>query len=698
MVIEKRLHLKSRITALKPLENGGLVVIDGSNAVRFFKSNPIEIEDGFKAAFNGNEQLYQGCDVSIDGKFVAFCAVKDGVLVFLSKNKKLVYRFKRHEGEVESVCISPKYNYLATGGQDGKTFLWNLSNGKMVASLPHHADFVTAIAFSQNGRWIATGSYDRKIKVTNVLSLGKEIVLKAHSQAITNIHFISDNRLVSSDKSGGILVWDYFSKKLIVRLEKMLDEVTSLSFTPDGKFMFASDKSGYVSLYDMQEYSLISQRYIYYSNPIRKLAYIPDGNHLVVGLDNGELVFHAPLKEEDKLREFIENGKYSDAHELIKSNPLLRYTDAFIELEAKWEETYQQALLFLESGKIDKAKKIFEPFKDEPSKRLIIQKLLSDYKEFEKFKQAVLSKKYPVAYSIVNQSPMLKENRYYNAMEDEWQRAFSEAKKIILKTKSDDKVKEILKPFRGISSKATLIQSLLAEKEVYRLFMRLISKKDYKDALEFAKKYPIIQEFDEYKKIEKISEILLAKAQEAFTKGEYAETIKYAKELMEYPDKKAIAEELIEQATTYMKTLRYFSEKNYAAVYKMVELYPYLLETKIVEKLEQAWQKVVEKAETFASKGDVIALKKILSSFYSYPQKHHRIVSFFKEAYIVQIERLIREKKPEAKKAIMRYVDIFGEDDEILALMIEIGLKERFEKEAVPYSSIKIESLPDSLI
>ena len=698
MIIEKRLHLKARITALKPLENDGLAVIDGTNAVRFFSSDPIEVIDGFKASINGNEQLYQGCDISYDGKYVSFCAVKDGVLVFFSKNKRLIYKFKRHEGEVESVCISPKYNYLATGGQDGKTFLWSLSIGKMVASLSHHTDFVTAIAFSQNGRWIATGSYDRKIKITNVLSLGKEIELKAHSHAITNIHFISDNRLVSSDKSGGILVWDYLTKKLIVRLDKMLDEVTSLTFTPDNKFMFASDKSGYVSLYDMDNYVLISQRYIYYSKPIRKLAYISNGNHLVIGLDSGELIFHAPLKEEKQLFEYIEEGRYSAAHELIKSNPLLRYTDAFIELETKWEETYQKALSLLEAGDIEKAKLVFGSFKDEPSKRLLIQKLLNDYKEFEKFKQAVLSKKYQIAYSIANQSPMLKESRYYLTMEDEWEKSFAKAKKVILQNKGEDKVKEILKPFSGISSKAELIQTILTEKEMYRLFMRLISKKDYENALDLAKRYPIIQEFEEFKKIEKISNLLLKKAKEAFVKGEYAKTIQHANELKKYPKKKAVAEELIEQATAYMNAIRYFSEKNYIAVYKMVENYPYLTETKIVERLEQVWQKVVEKAEVFASKGDIAALKKILSSFYAYPQKNHRIVSFFKQAYIAQIERLTREKNPETKNAISHYIDIFGEDDEILASMTEIGLHERFEKEPVPLSLIKIESLPDSLI
>jgi len=698
MIIEKRLHLKSRITALKPLEDGGLAVIDGSNAVRFFKSDPIEVVDGFKVTINTNERLYHGSDVSNDGKYVVFCATKDGALVFLSENKKLVYRFKRHEGEIESISIAPNFNYLATGGQDGKTFLWSLSSGKMIASLPHHADFVTAIAFSENGRWIATGSYDRKIKITNVLSLGKEIELKAHTKAITNLCFISENRLVSSDKSGKIIVWNYYDRKPIARLENMLNEVTSIAFTPDSKFMFASDKSGYVSLYDMQNYTLISQRYIYYPKPILKLAYMADGNHLVVGLESGELIFHAPLKEEEKLSEHIKNGEHSAAQELIKANPILRYTDAYIELEANWEKAYQEALLYLESGEIEKAKKIFEAYQDDPSKRLIIQKLLNDYEEFDKFKQAVILKKYPVAYSIANKHPMLKESKYYHQMEKEWEEAFNRAKKVLLQDKSEELVKEIFKPFRGITSKALLIQTLLSEKEIYKLFMRYVANKKYKDALDLSKRHPIVREFDEYRVVENISEILLSKAKDFFLKGEYAKAINYAKELMEFPEKKEIAEELIDQATIYMKALSYFSEKNYEAVYKMVEMYPYLLDTKIVEKLEQAWLSVVEKAESFASKGDVASLKKILSSFYSYSQKIHRIVSLFKEAYIVQIERLIRDKKSEAKKAILNYIDIFGEDDEIVALMTEIGLKERFGKDPVPYSSIKLESLPDSLI
>jgi len=697
MIIEKRVYLKSKSILVKTLDNNNLAVIDATNAIRFF-SNDFELVGGFKANINSIPNLFHGCDVSKDGKFVSFCAKKDGVLTFLSEKKALVFKFKRHEGDVESVCFSPKLNYMSTGGQDGKTFLWSLANGKMVASLPHHADFVTTIAFSQNGRWVATGSYDRKIKITNVLSLGKEITLIAHSKAITNIHFINNNRLVSSDKDGSIIVWDYFAKKLIVRLKKMLNEVTSLAFTPDYKFMFASDKSGYISLYDMQNYTLISQKYLQYSQPVTRIEYINEGNYLVVALENGELFFLSPLKEEEKIREFIDKEEYAKANELVKDNPLLKYTDAYIELEAKWEETFNRALLYVESGKFDEAKKILKPFMDESSKRLIIQKLLNDYKEFEKFKLSVTSKKYQLAYSLANQYPALKENRYYKIMEDEWEKVFEQAKKIILKSKGEDEIDNIIKPFRGISSKVSQIQKLLSEKEIYKMFMRLVRDKKYPEALELANRYPTILELNEYEKIAKIGDIIESKAREALKHGNYSETIKYAKELMEFSGKNGVAEELIEQATTYMQVLRYFSEKNYEAVYKMVEMHPYLCETEIVSKLEDAWLMIVGRAETFASKGDIATLKKVLANFINYSHKKSKIISLFKEAYISQIEQLIRSKSPKYKEAVENYVKIFGGDDEIKALMIGIGKKKAIEESPTLYDSIDISSPPDSLV
>ncbi|MCF6201950.1 MAG: hypothetical protein L3J42_07510, partial [Hydrogenimonas sp.] len=569
MIIEKRLQFRHTISAIKALKGGRVAILDSSNSYRLFTLNPIALKDGFKTSLAQSENLLQGADVSEDGKYVSFCVKKEGVAVFNGLNKRLIYRFKRHEGDVESLCISKKHGYLATGGQDGKTFLWSLSTGRMVASLPHHSDFVTAIAFSKNGQWIATGSFDRKIIITNVSSLSQGFRLKGHSKAITGLLFIGRHRLVAADKAGEIVIWDYFSAKVVKRLKKMLDEVTALTVTPDERFLFAADKSGIVSLYDLESYELISLRYLHYLKPVSKLCYASEGNHLIVGLAGGEVTFNAPLKESAQMEEYIAKGDLASAYRLAEENPLLRYSRAYVELEALWSERFQKAISLLELGKREEAKKVLEPFCVEASKRLLVQQLLNDFKDFQHFKAAVEHKKFQLAYSMAAKYPMLKQNRYYEAMEKEWERLFSQAKKIILQNGGEDRAKEILKPFRGISSKSALIQALFNEKEIYKLFMKMVAKRDFKGAIELAKRYPAIMELEEYKKIERVAEAIALKSAKELESGNYAEAARMAAQLMEFPDMKEEARELIDRANLYASAMRYFAEKNYAAIYKI---------------------------------------------------------------------------------------------------------------------------------
>ncbi len=698
MIIEKRLGFRHSITAIKELSGRRVAILDSSNSVRIFSTNPINIVDGFKTTLAQNNQFLHGADISDDGRYVAFCVKKEGVAVFDGMSKRLLYRFKRHEGDVESLCISRKHRYLATGGQDGRTFLWSLSTGRMVASLPHHSDFVTAIAFSPNGQWIATGSFDRRIMITNISSLSQGFRLIGHSKAITEMLFIGAHRLVAADKEGEIVVWDYFGARVIKRLKKMFDEVTALSVTPDDRFLFAADKTGVVSLYDLNSYELVALRYLQYLKPVKKLCYVLDGNHLVVGLADGEVTFNSPLKESRKMEEYIASNDLASAYRLAEENPLLRYSDEYLKLEALWNETFQKAMSLLELGKKDEAKKILEPFCVEASKRLLAQQLINDFTDFQKFKTAVERKKYQLAYSMAAKYPMLKQNRYYDMMEREWENLFSRAKKIVLQNGGEERAKELLKPFRGISGKSALIQALLNEKEIYRLFMKLVSKRDFKGAIDLAKRYPAIMELDEYKKIEKIADMIANRASGELEAGNYAEAARLASQLMEFPDMKERAKELLETANLYASAMRYFAQKNYAAIYRILEQHPELEETKIVQNLEEAWQKVVMRAEKAASLGDVAEMKRIFAPFASLSQKRRKMVSLLKQAYLVQIESALRDVNS-AHAGIRRYLELFGMDDEMESWLVEHRMRDKFtDMEPKEEKDVDIGSLPEKIV
>lgn len=362
IMIAKRFQLQHPVTMIKTLKNGRVAVVDQANSVRFFTLNPIELKDGFKTSLPQNELIFQGADFSSDGKYAALSVKKMGVAVFNAPKKELLYRFKRHEGEVEALKICDRTGYLATGGQDGRTLLWSLRTGRMITTLTPHRDFVTSIDFSPNGRWIATGSYDRRIFVTDISSLGRQTTLVGHRSAVTTLKFISEHRIVSADKDGEIIVWDYWSSKVIKRLKKMIHTVTALATTPDDRFLFTADKFGLVSIYDLTTYELIESRFLQYAKPVKKLCYVQEGDYLVVGLETGEIIFNAPLHARKEMESLIAVGDLEGASKIAEENVLLRYTESYEKLEHFWNDAFETAIKLLEEGKKERAKSLLRPF------------------------------------------------------------------------------------------------------------------------------------------------------------------------------------------------------------------------------------------------------------------------------------------------------------------------------------------------
>ncbi len=702
MIIEERLQLHRPIVAIEYLDNGQIAIVDSGVAVRIYELDPIKLIDGFKLSIPLNTSLGQSADVSRDGNYVAFAVEKKGATVYHAKKKRLLFHFSRHQGDVESIKIDPQSQYLATGGQDGKTFLWSLDTGQIVASLAHHADFVTAIDFSSNGLWVATGSYDRYVQISNVSFLSQNIKLGVHSCAITALRFIEKHRILAGDKNGNILVWDYFEKKVIKRLTKIFDEIVALEPTSDNNFLFAACKGGIVALFDLQKYELVASRYLKYTKPIRKLCFIADSNRLIVGFEDGEVQIVAPLKEEMTMKKFIENGEFGKAYQLATENPILYYTETFQGLESIWEEKLSQAIALLKEDRKKEAEKILTPFMKEGSKRLLIQSIFRDYSEYHRFKTAIEKEKYSLAYSLAFKFPMLKESPEFQKMEKIWKKRLEQIKKLILKKGGEDQIRELLKPFRGIAEKTTEIQEFLNKKEVYRLFMRLLLKQDYKTIYDLARHHPIVFEFDEYKKLKKIAESLIKKAKKALEEGHYAEVMQITDKLKEFPEYKEAAQKMSESANLYATAMRYFADKKYADIYRLLQNYPELEESQVVRNLEKVWMQAVRQAEQYAAKGDAAGLKKYMKSFLELKPKWYKIITLFKQAYIKQLEMIEGKDKERVRRGLQTYISHFGYDDLIAPLIQRMGIKEpsseEKEEKSVDISTIDPRDLPEHIV
>ena len=664
--------IKRPITKIKYIGDSRIIVIDQNNAVRIFDINELKLDGGFKINLPENRLFANSVDISNNGEYLALAIPKKNkAAIWNISTKKLSHTIGWHKGEIESVKIDPKDTYAVTGGTDGRSHLWNLATGRIVGSLAPHADYVTSIGFSKNGLWCATGSYDKSISITNISSMQFAYKMRIHSSMVTKIKFISNFRMISGDKEGNLVCSNYTKGKVIKRFPKLPDIVVDFCFDSQEKYMFATTKNKNIFLYDVDNYELISEEFIKTTSTITSIEFIADMMYLIIGTVDGILYIYDILSDEKLLEEYIETKNYAKAYELINENPILKSSISYTHLEKIWENSINKAQQLLEKDKKEIAEQILKPFMSIPSKRMFIQSLFKDFVEFDKFKQLVLKKKYPLAYSLANKYPTFKQTSYYKHMEKEFKKAFAIARQLMFDKNKEDYVKKLLLPFRGVPEKTALIQSLANEKEIYKLLTQKMAKKDFKGFFELVARYPFLADLDEYKKTVEFGEKLKKAAETEIKHANYNKVLQYTEMLENFPMFAEDAKKLKYEATILANFMKLIANKEYDKVYEFIKKEPFLENIDDFKEIEKQWLEKIKLAEEYSAKGDVKSILETLKHYMKIKEKLPKIGELIKSAYLYQILEKLKTEVDDAtiEKGFKKYIEIFGLDLEISDLI-----------------------------
>jgi len=693
---ERIINIKNPVFKIKVVQSGLIYVLDTLNTIRIFDEN-FKLKSGARIKMPAHNPFENTADISFGGNYLAIADKNKKTYIWDINKKAIKYKFGWHKGDVLNVSFDWEEKYLLTGGMDGRAYIWSLKVGRMLLALPPHPDYILSGGFSKNNLWAATGSYDRLITITNIASPNLNFRKKSHRGAVNKIKIFDKGIMISGDKTGELIKWDFRKGKILNRFANMADTVVDFDTDENQEFLFAITKEKRVYLYDFETGELLIQEFIKLSDFPTTLCYNKNNNYLYVGCVDGSIYIFNLLKEEENFKIYIQNNEYQKAYELIKSNPLLKRTEAYKKLENIWEKTLENIYKLLEAGKTEEAKKLFTPFSNSPLKRALFQNLLKDYGDFEKFKNAVIKKRYPLAYSLARIHPVFKQSVYYSQMEKEFKKIFNKARELI-KMGREDRAKELLKPFRGVSEKAALIQSLFSEKILYDLLKQKLGKKDFNGFFELINRYPFLSDTDEYELAMKYGENLKSKAEELLNKGEYQKAIQYAQILQEFPMYKENAQNIIQKAKTISNFLYHLASSDYDTIEEYINKYNYLENLEDYKRFIKKYKEMIEEAEQYALLGNVKLLKEKFAKFIKFKIIKNMLINLLKRAYLNQIITLFKEKDTnKIIKSIKNYLALFGFDNEvgdIIKSAKKNGIKfniENYEKSA----DIPFESLPD---
>jgi WD40 repeat protein len=103
------------------------------------------------------------------------------------------------------VACSPDGQVVATGGQDGTIWLWDVTSRQALGGpLTGHGDSVTSLAFSPDGGILASASQDWTVRLWDIgrhQALGAP--LTGHSAGVTSVAFSPDGAALASGAEDG---------------------------------------------------------------------------------------------------------------------------------------------------------------------------------------------------------------------------------------------------------------------------------------------------------------------------------------------------------------------------------------------------------------------------------------------------------------------------------------------------------------
>lgn len=688
MELLKLFNIKQPILLLKTLSNGDLGMIDASNSLRIASSDTYKLVSGFKT--NIQHERFFGSHVDISFNAAYSCSVIPGTnqaALFSIPGKALVHKLGRHKGEIESVAIDPNNRYCVTCGQDGKASVWVIKTGRLAFVMPPHVDYITTVAFNEKGQWIATGSFDRTIHVLNLGIMKQPILLRGHGSVIIKIIFLPEGKLLSVDKEGGLIIWDFHSGQIIKRLTKMNDEVCSMCVSSDNRFAFVGTKLGYVGLYDLLSLEPVTQRYIKENEPVSSLAFMRDPYRLAVGTSGGNVRIYSLFGNEEEYMAQLRDRQYKTFYNELNTNPILQYSKAYEAVERIWDDVVNKARELLDKNERAKAKELLDLFAGIPQKNAFVLQLLRDYEKYAQFKTNVQEERFALAYSLANQCPAFKDTELYRSMETRWQKAFAKAQELIMGPNGEEQARAALSQYRGISSKTVLIQQLFEKRRMYEYFKRVIMQRDYVKFFDLVKRHPFLKEFAEYTAVLEYADKLYIQTSRAYAAGDYAAAQNGCDILVAFPDYSQEMHKMSETIKVKHLFLNAVATNNTVNAFSYLASFPFLYEIPEAQELEQQWNHAVDEAQTYAAKGEP---KETLAAFDAYRtvrEKYAAIGVVMEQAYCVQLEHKIALRAPlkAIENGIRHYVRIFGIDEGIRSVWHYF--KQEYE------SSLDLESL-----
>ncbi|PKN70266.1 MAG: hypothetical protein CVU54_06585 [Deltaproteobacteria bacterium HGW-Deltaproteobacteria-12] len=286
------------IESLDYSRDGELIVSGGGTSLKLWDAlTGREIR-----TFTGVADVIYSVAFSPDVRFVLTgCANHKAVLWDVETGKPIrSFIGQTKDDLIESVAFSPDGRSVLTGGSDKTIRLWDTASGQEIRTFAGHKAWVNSVGFSPDGKLIVSGGWDGHIKLWDVATAAETGPFKENKPAAEYKAARDNLRSAGGRGRGGAApvvaepakidvppaVIVRVGDKMAWNIEAWKNRLSTVVFSPDGKYLLSGNWGGVISLWDASSGQKI-KNFTGHTGRINALRFSPDGRRILsAGRDN----------------------------------------------------------------------------------------------------------------------------------------------------------------------------------------------------------------------------------------------------------------------------------------------------------------------------------------------------------------------------------------------------------------------------
>lgn len=594
------------------------------------------------------------------------------VNIFNLNTSKIVATLRDHNGNISASNFSNDGKYFASGGEDGRIYIYETKYFRKILSLPNRPDYISSIKFSNDSTMIFVSCFDRS---NIIFDCKRAITIKIFytNEVVEWGDFFDENLklyLILRDSSSAIYETEKHQITNTAHIFTSWPSTFYLDYQNNLAIIGSRDSSVY--LVNVQNNTKLF--HIVIDDLVGVNAICIFKYYVALGGVSGNLVV---ANYEDKNNEFLNacNAKdYKKAASMLEANIFLSLQKCAKIFDEDWGDILKKAIILLQEGKIDEAIELTAPFTMDIAKKEAFTFYLNQKDVIKIFNQTIDEKDYKEAYNIALKHKFLNKTQSFENLEGIWQKAFNSAKKMLEEDAHNiNNAKKILEPFMR-TPKKEIIMNLINNINTFRDSEEFIREQKFKEYFSLTSKFSYLQQTELYKKIINLGNNIFYKALGCLDNNNYDEFYKLANFLKDFPMYK---ENIISHTLRVDKKLEMINlikNNDKKALYDLVMEFQELQFSKEFKEFCNGFEELYTNSLQIAFNGEISKLIEAFSDYIDITYWRDKISSIFKIAYLAEFNQKSKFTLEQInwEKSLQAYVSIYGKDDEITSFAKEI--------------------------